>query len=121
MDSIENPRHNFENNVVGSFTLLEAMRTAGVGRLINASTGGAILGEARSPIHEEMVARPVAPYGAAKLAVEGYCSAFAGAYGMKTLSLRFSNVYGPGSLHKGSVVAVFFRNILGWATACHLR
>ncbi len=55
---------------------------------------------------------PLSPYGASKLANEGYMSAFAGAYGMRTVSLRFSNVYGPGSFHKGSVVAHFFKRIL---------
>ena len=91
---------------------LEAARAAGVECVINASTGGAILGDATPPIHENMPARPLAPYGAAKLAAEGYCSAFTGAYGLPTVSLRFSNVYGPLSFHKGSVVAHFFKCIL---------
>ncbi len=112
MDSIEDPRFNFENNVVATFGLLRAARQAGVGRIINASTGGAILGEAPSPVHERMVANPLAPYGASKLAVEGYLSAFSGAYGMAAISLRFSNIYGPRSFHKGSVVAHFFKQIL---------
>ncbi len=112
IDSIEDPRRNFEANVAGTFNLLEAMRDHGIKRLINASTGGAILGEVEPPVHEEMVPRPMAPYGASKLAVEGYCSAFAGSYGMNTISLRFSNVYGPRSFHKGSVVAHFFKQIL---------
>jgi UDP-glucose 4-epimerase len=46
------------------------------------------------------------------LAGEGYLSCYFGAYGMKTVALRFSNVYGPRSYHKGSVVAQFFKNIL---------
>ncbi|MEM7171155.1 MAG: NAD-dependent epimerase/dehydratase family protein [Pseudomonadota bacterium] len=112
MDSIENPEYNFQVNVIGTFNLLMAMREAGVTRLVNASTGGAILGEVEPPVHEGMVPHPIAPYGAAKLAVEGYASAFAGAYGMKAVSLRFSNVYGPRSFHKGSVVAAFFKRIL---------
>lgn len=112
MDSIANPALNFQVNVEGGFNLLEAMRAAGVQRLVNASTGGAIIGEATPPVHEEMVARPLSPYGAAKLMMEGYCSAYAGSYGWKALSLRFSNVYGPKSFHKGSVVAAFFKEIL---------
>jgi len=112
MDSIAAPAFNFEVNVVGSFRLLEAMRAAGITRLVNASTGGAILGETLPPVHEEMVPRPLSPYGAAKLAVEGYCSAFGASYGMKPVSLRFSNVYGPRSFHKGSVVAAFMKRIL---------
>jgi UDP-glucose 4-epimerase len=112
MDSIAAPAFNFDVNVVGSFRLLEAMRAAGITRLVNASTGGAILGETLPPVHEEMVPRPLSPYGAAKLAVEGYCSAFGASYGMKPVSLRFSNVYGPRSFHKGSVVAAFMKRIL---------
>lgn len=112
MDSIADPAFNFSVNVEGGFHLLEAMRTHGVDSLLNASTGGAIIGEATPPVHEEMVARPVSPYGAAKLMMEGYCSAYAASYGWRTLSLRFSNVYGPRSFHKGSVVAAFFKEIL---------
>ena len=112
MDSIENPQHNFENNVVGTFQLLQVARELGVNRIVNASTGGAIIGEAEPPVHEEMVARPLAPYGASKLAVEGYLNAFAGSYDMKATSLRFSNIYGPFSYHKGSVVAHFMKRIV---------
>ena len=112
MDSIADPARNFDINVVGTFRVLQAARAAGVRRVISASTGGAILGEAPPPVNEDMPARPLAPYGAAKLAAEGYCSAFAGAYGLATASLRFSNIYGPLSFHKGSVVAHFFKRIL---------
>jgi len=112
MDSIEDPVKNFESNVVGSFTVLQGMRKAGVKRIVAASTGGAILGEVPCPVHEEIMPRPLSPYGASKLAMEGYLSAFAGAYGFKCASLRFSNVYGPRSYHKGSVVALFFRQIM---------
>ena len=59
-----------------------------------------------------MLPLPISPYGASKLAVEGYLSAFAGSYGFSACSLRFSNVYGPRSFHKGSVVALFFKKIL---------
>ena len=55
------------------------------------------------------------PYGAAKASVEAWCSAFAASYGLDTVSLRFSNVYGPMSFHKGSVVAAFMRRIVNGA------
>lgn len=112
MDSIENPVFNWDVNVRGTLNILETMRRRGIRKFVNASTGGAIIGEAAPPVNEDMVARPTSPYGAAKLAVEGYCSAYAAAYGMTTVSLRFSNVYGPRSFHKGSVVAQFYRQIL---------
>jgi UDP-glucose 4-epimerase len=59
-----------------------------------------------------MVPRPISPYGASKLAIEGYLSAYSGSYGMLPISFRFSNVYGPRSFHKGSVVAAFLRAVL---------
>lgn len=112
MDSIEDPAFNFEVNVLGTMNILEGMRAKGVKRLVNASTGGAIIGEADPPVHEGMPANPLSPYGASKLAVEGYCSAYAASYGLEIASLRFSNLYGPRSFHKGSVVAAFFKRIL---------
>lgn len=112
MDSIENPVHNFENNVVGTFNLLELCRELGVNRIVAASTGGAILGDVVPPVHEEMAPRPTSPYGASKLMLEGYLSAYSAAYGIRGCALRFSNIYGPRSLHKGSVVAHFYKQIL---------
>ena len=112
MDSVSDPATNFDVNVVGSFRLLMLMREAGVTRLVNASTGGAILGEAPPPVHEEMVPRPTSPYGAGKASVEVWCSAFAESYGLDSVSLRFSNVYGPMSYHKETVITAFMRRIL---------
>ncbi len=112
IESIEKPEINFRINVDGTFNVLMAARKNKVNRVIFASTGGAILGEAKPPIHEDMCPTPIAPYGASKLAGEAYCSAFSGAYGIHTNMVRFSNVYGPHSYHKGSAVALFFRQIL---------
>jgi len=50
------------------------------------------------------------------LAGEGYCSAYYQTYGLETVALRFGNVYGPGSTHKGSVVAKFIRQALAEET-----
>jgi UDP-glucose 4-epimerase len=112
MDSIENPAHNFENNVIGTFNLLELCRELGVRRVVAASTGGAILGDVVPPVHEDMAPQPTSPYGASKLMLEGYLSAYTSSFGMTGCALRFSNIYGPKSFHKGSVVAHFFRRIL---------
>jgi UDP-glucose 4-epimerase len=112
VESVENPRLNFEINAIGTMNVLEACRAAGVKKMIFASTGGAILGEQVPPVHEGMVPRPVSAYGASKLAGEAYCSAYCGSYGLNTVALRFSNVYGPYSYHKGSAVAQFFRNLI---------
>lgn len=112
LDSIEDPIKNFEINVIGTFNLLCLARSEGVNNFICASTGGAILGEVIPPVHELMPSQPVSPYGASKLAAEGYLSAFSGSYGMRTLALRFSNIYGERSYKKGSVVAHFYKQIL---------
>jgi len=112
MDSVVDPAPSFAINVAGSFHLLEAARRAGVGNIIVASTGGALLGEVTPPISEAMAPSPLSPYGATKLAMEGYCSAFAGAYGLACAALRFSNIYGPYSAHKKSVVAAFIKKAL---------
>lgn len=110
IDSIEDPELNFDVNCVGTFNVLQAVRRCEVGSLINASTGGAILGEVPPPIHEEIAAKPASPYGASKLMGEGYCSAFAESYGIAVTSLRFSNIYGPHSRRKSSVVAAFIKD-----------
>jgi UDP-glucose 4-epimerase len=112
MDSIENPRHNFENNVIGTFNLLEVSRELGVGRVVAASTGGAILGDVEPPVHEQMPPQPTSPYGASKLMLEGYLSAYSSSFGLSSCALRFSNIYGPRSFHKGSVVAHFFKQVI---------
>jgi len=80
--------------------------------LVFASTGGALIGNAPPPVNEKAVPRPISPYGASKLAGEGYCSAFASAYGMSVTALRFANVVGPISWHKKGAVTAFFKCIM---------
>lgn len=113
--SIEDPRTDCETNVIGTFNYLEAARQNGVKKFIFASSG-APLGEQLPPINEEKVPKPISPYGASKLAGEGYCSAFFGSFGLKTIALRFGNIYGPRSTHKGSVVAKFIKQALAGET-----
>jgi UDP-glucose 4-epimerase len=109
--SVEDPARDFRGNVEATFRALDCCRGRGVGRFLFASSGAA-LGEVEPPLHEDVVARPVSPYGAAKLAGEAYCNAFAAAYGMHTVSLRFSNVYGPWSTHKNNAIPNFIKATL---------
>lgn len=113
--SVEDPRYDFEANALGTFNLLEAARYQEVDRFVFASSAAPI-GECEPPIHEDMACNPKAPYGASKLAGEGYCSAYHGSYGIDTVALRFGNVYGPRSGHKSSVVAKFIRRALNGKT-----
>ncbi|MBA2569543.1 MAG: NAD-dependent epimerase/dehydratase family protein [Chloroflexi bacterium] len=104
--SITDPTGDRRANVDTTLALLDAARRADVPRFIFASSNAAV-GAAAGPISESTLPRPTSPYGAAKLAVEGYLHAYAGSYGIATLALRFANAYGPYSLHKRSVVASF--------------
>jgi len=113
--SVEKPRLDMECNVNGTFNILEGARAHNVKRFVFASSG-APAGEVEPPIHEELPPHPVSPYGASKLAGEGYCSAYFKSFGIETVVLRFSNVYGPGSIHKSSVVAKFIKQALNKET-----
>ena len=111
--SIEQPELDKEVNVSGTFNVLKAALENKVQRVILASSG-AVVGPKNPPMHEEMVPKPASPYAASKLATEVYASAFYHTWGLSSVALRFSNVYGPGSQNKGSLVAKFLRHaILG--------
>lgn len=109
--SVDDPMFDCETNVLGTVNMLEAARAHGIARFVFASSGAPV-GEVEPPIHEELAPHPVSPYGASKLAGEGYCSAYARTFGVQTVALRFGNVYGPGSTHKSSVVAKFIRRAM---------
>ncbi|MDC0499744.1 NAD-dependent epimerase/dehydratase family protein [Paracoccaceae bacterium] len=109
--SVDDPMADCKANVIGSLNVLEACRYNNVGRLVFASSG-APLGVQTPPLHEEMAPHPASPYGASKLAGEGYCSAYFHCYGVETVILRFGNVYGEGSTRKASVVAKFIKQAL---------
>lgn len=92
-ESMQQPALYYQENVVGGMALLDAMRDAGVDRMVLSSTA-AVYGEPRSiPIGEEDAKDPVNPYGATKLAFEGMMRSYA-AYGLRSIALRYFNVAG---------------------------
>lgn len=109
--SVESPRFDLEQNILGTFNVLEAARAHGIGRFVFASSS-APAGIVEPPVREDMPVRPISPYGASKLAGEAYCSVYAHTFGVGTVALRFGNVYGPRSTNKASVVAKFIKHIL---------
>lgn len=112
VESVAEPAANFDINVGGTFNVLEQARRSGVRRVAYASTGGALIGDATPPVNEDSLPKPISPYGASKLCGEAYCHAFAKAYSLQTVTLRFANVYGPNSSHKKGVVTRFAKALL---------
>lgn len=111
VQSLADPLRDLQVNIVGTFNVLNACKESRVRRFILASSS-AVVGNTPPPQHEEMPVQPLSPYGASKAAGEAYCNAFHSSFGIETLALRFSNVYGPLSWSKGSVVAHFAKQAL---------
>jgi len=111
--SVAKPAFDATVNVAGTANVLEAARQTGA-RVVFASTGGAIYGECTRPAREDDPCLPLSPYGAAKLAGEGYLGAFGRLYGTPHVALRFGNVYGPRQDPHGEagVVAIFLGRLL---------
>jgi UDP-glucose 4-epimerase len=109
--SIDNPFKDAEINVLGTLNLLNYSVKHRIRKFIFSSSA-APLGEQIPPLDESKIPSPLSPYGASKLSGEGYCKAFYGSFGLNTIVLRFSNVYGIYSYHKGSVVAEFLKRIM---------
>jgi UDP-glucose 4-epimerase len=94
--SVQDPIQDARTNILGSLALLESCRRHGVRKVIYASTGGAIYGEARFlPATEDHPVNPEAPYGASKHAVEHYLYIAKLLHGLDYTALRYPNVYGP--------------------------
>jgi len=110
-ESILYPEVWFKNNVIGTFNILEKARKYNIPKVVIASSSASI-GNAEPPINETMPMQPISPYGASKGFKELYASAYYHSYDIKANALRFSNVYGPHSTIKISLVAKFIRKIM---------
>jgi UDP-glucose 4-epimerase len=97
--STTNPEIHFNENVVATFNLLEAMRRNDVGELVFASSSS-VYGEPEEiPVGEEAPIRPVSVYGASKAACENLIHAYSKLYGIKAIILRYANIVGPRLRH----------------------
>lgn len=93
-ESVKDPARYWENNVVGTFNLLEAMRQAGCPRIIFSSTA-AVYGEPQTPLlREDHPKNPASPYGSTKLAVETMLDSYDAAYDFRSVCLRYFNASG---------------------------
>lgn len=108
--AVADPAFDAQVNVVGTAVVVEAARRAGTGRVVLASTGGAIYGDAATvPTPEEAPAAALSPYGTSKAGAEGYLDLYTRLYGLSTFILRLANVYGPRQDPRGEagVIALY--------------
>jgi UDP-glucose 4-epimerase len=93
-ESVANPRKYYENNVVGSRNLVEAMLRSGIDKLVFASSAGVYGNPVHVPIPENDPKEPENPYGESKLVVERLLKWYGQAYGLRSISIRFFNAAG---------------------------
>ena len=93
--SLEDPLESVQASVVGTVTLLDAARKAGVRRVVQAASSSAYGDTEVLPKVESMLPAPISPYAVAKLTQEYYAAAFYRCYGLDSVSLRYFNVFGP--------------------------
>jgi UDP-glucose 4-epimerase len=103
-ESVQRPEKYWDNNLVGSLRLLDAMRGAGVHRLVFSSTANVYGDPDTLPIPETAVTRPPNPYAGSKLAVDHALRDEAAAHGLAAVSLRYFNVAGAHRCADGSMI-----------------
>src|SRR5579875_1277326 len=107
--SLEDPQGSFDNNVAVTQALLERARQCQVKSFVLASTNAVVGSGASGALHEAVPLAPLTPYGATKAAGEMLLACYNAAYGVRSVALRFTNVYGPGMSEKDSIVPRLMR------------
>lgn len=119
--SVENPFFDLEINLIGLLNLIQQGKKAGLKKMIFASSGGVVYGEADTiPTSENYVPlKPQSPYGITKLSSEYYLDYFFQNYRIPYIALRYSNVYGPRQNPHGEagVIAIFTSKLLRGETS----
>ncbi|HEU4829904.1 MAG TPA: NAD-dependent epimerase/dehydratase family protein [Gemmatimonadales bacterium] len=108
--SVEQPAYDADINLLGLINLLEGAGAGGVRRVVFASSGGVLYGEAETvPTPETAPKMPVSPYGVSKLAGEHYLRALGALRGFEPVAMRYANVFGPRQDPKSEagVVSIF--------------
>lgn len=92
--SVSDPGKYYRNNVMGSLTLLEAVRDHGITHFVFSSTAATYGVPQTLLIHEDSQQEPINPYGASKLFVERMLKDFGSAHGVRSIALRYFNAAG---------------------------
>lgn len=93
-ESMQHPALYYQNNVIATIDLLEAMRAVGVWRIVFSSTTATYGQPDKIPISEDTLQQPINPYGFSKLVVEKALTDYARAYGFGAAALRYFNAAG---------------------------
>jgi UDP-glucose 4-epimerase len=112
--TMEHPELAEQVNVIGTINVLRAAKSAGVKKVVLASSAAVYGNEPHTPTKESERPQPMSPYAISKLALEDY-AAFYRAQGLESCCLRFFNVYGPGQLpgtYYAAVIPAFIRKAL---------
>jgi len=104
--SIENPINTNENNITGFLNMLEAGRHAGVKRFVYAASSSTYGDHPGLPKKEDTIGSPLSPYAVTKYVNELYAQVFASTYDMKSIGLRYFNVFGRRQDPNGAYAAV---------------
>jgi len=113
--SVEDPERSYEVNVMGTLRVLEAARAAGAGRVVFAAFSAAYADSESLPKVETMATDPLSPYASGKVAAEQLMKVWGRCYGLKTVCLRYFNVFGPRQVDDSpytGVIALFARALL---------
>ena len=93
-ESVTDPAKYYRNNVVGTLSLLDTMRSQGISRIVFSSTCATYGMPDTVPIAEDTPQKPINPYGASKLMIERVLSDYGDAYGLGSIALRYFNAAG---------------------------
>lgn len=104
--SISDPIATNEINITGTLNILVAARDAGVSRFIYAASSSTYGDSVSLPKVEDSIGKPLSPYAITKYVNELYASVFSDLYGIKTIGLRYFNVFGPRQDPEGAYAAV---------------
>ena len=114
--SVSEPAEDLAINGLGLINLIESGRSHGLKRVVFASTGGAIYGDTEQiPTPEETPTFPASPYGITKMLGEHYLRYYRDTFGIESVILRYSNVFGPRQdpFGEAGVIAIFTKKVIG--------
>jgi UDP-glucose 4-epimerase len=114
--SVHDPLGANEHNVNGTLHVLQAARTAGVTRVVYASSSSVYGASLELPKREDQMPSPISPYAVSKAAGEQYAAVWSRLYGVETVGLRYFNVFGPRQDPASEYAAVIPR-FIRWALA----